>query len=62
LAEGLDMFRLVAVATDGRMILSGNLSFTKITLVGCLGVEPRSVGIALADGCAILWGGGDHFG
>jgi hypothetical protein len=34
LAEGLDMFRLGAVATGGNMNLSGNLSFTKINLVG----------------------------
>jgi hypothetical protein len=33
-AEGLDMFRLGAIATGGRMIPSGNLSFTKTTMVG----------------------------
>jgi hypothetical protein len=33
LAEGLDMFRLGAIATVGRMIPSGNFSFTKRTLV-----------------------------
>jgi hypothetical protein len=33
-AEGLDMFKLEAIATDRRMIPSGNLSFTKRTLVG----------------------------
>jgi hypothetical protein len=33
-AEGIDLFRLGAIATDGRMIQSGNLSFTKGTLVG----------------------------
>jgi hypothetical protein len=34
LVEGLDTFKLGAVATGGRMIPSGNMSFTKRTLVG----------------------------
>jgi hypothetical protein len=32
LAEGLDVFRLGAIATGGRMIPSGNLSFVKRTV------------------------------
>jgi hypothetical protein len=32
-AEGLDMFRLGATATGGRMIPLGNLSFAKRALV-----------------------------
>jgi hypothetical protein len=34
LAEGLDVFRPDPIATVWRMIPSGNLSFTKRTLVG----------------------------
>jgi hypothetical protein len=34
LAEGLDMFRLRAIATGGKVNPTGNLSFTKTTLVG----------------------------
>jgi hypothetical protein len=34
LTEGLDVFRLGAIATGGRMIPSGNLSFGKRTLIG----------------------------
>jgi hypothetical protein len=34
LADGLDMFRLEAIATGGRKIPSGNLSFARRTLVG----------------------------
>jgi hypothetical protein len=34
LAEGLDMFRIGAIVTDGNMNTSGNLSFKKISLVG----------------------------
>jgi hypothetical protein len=34
LAEGLDMFKLGAIDTDGMMIPSVNLSFTIGTLVG----------------------------
>jgi hypothetical protein len=49
-AEGLDMFRLGAATTGGRVILLGNLSFTKeVCLDGCLGVEPRTVGIAFTE-------------
>jgi hypothetical protein len=41
----------------------GNKSFMKgFWLEGFLGVETRSVGIALADGLCDLKGGGDHFG
>jgi hypothetical protein len=34
LAEGLDVFRLRAIATGGRGLPSGNLSFGKRILVG----------------------------
>jgi hypothetical protein len=34
LGEGLDLFRLGAIVTDGRMIQLRNLSFAKGTLVG----------------------------
>jgi hypothetical protein len=34
MAEGLDIFILGPIATGGRMIPSGNLSFSKRTLVG----------------------------
>jgi hypothetical protein len=50
------MCRLGAIATGRRMIPSGNLSFTWLNV--CLEVEPRSVGIALADGLCDLEGGG----
>jgi hypothetical protein len=43
------MFRLEAIDTGGKMNPSGNLSFAKITLVGWMGVEPRTDGIALAE-------------
>jgi hypothetical protein len=50
IAEGLYILRLTAIATGGTMIPSGNLSFVKkLWLDGGLGVEPRTVGIALAD-------------
>jgi hypothetical protein len=34
LAEGLDVFTAGAIASGGKMNPSGNLSFTKTTLVG----------------------------
>jgi hypothetical protein len=34
LPEGFDIFKLGTIVTGGKMNLSGNLSFTKITLVG----------------------------
>jgi hypothetical protein len=76
LAEGLDMFRLGPIAAGGRMIPSGNLSFTKINLVGWMsgswaqkdwdhfGCKP----LRLWDGgpfwlkISATWGGGDYFG
>jgi hypothetical protein len=60
LAEGLDMFRLGPIAFGGRMIPSGNLFFTKRTLLdGCLGAEPRRDGITSAEGpCEFR---GNHF-
>jgi hypothetical protein len=51
LAEGLDVFRLRAVAVGEDDPIRQNLSFAKeLWLDGCLGVEPRKVGIALAEG------------
>jgi hypothetical protein len=46
LAEALDIFRLRAIATGagGRMSPSGNLSFTKITLVGWMMLESGYTG------------------
>jgi hypothetical protein len=41
LAEGLHMLRLEATAAGGNMNPSGYLSFTKRTLYGNLGLEPR---------------------
>jgi hypothetical protein len=41
LAEGLDMFRLGAIATGGNMNTSGNLSFTKRSLVGWMSGRER---------------------
>jgi hypothetical protein len=59
LAEGLDMFRIGPTATGGKMIPSGNLSILKRHwLDGCLEVEPRRVGFALAEGLCDLGGGG----
>jgi hypothetical protein len=56
-AEGLDMFKLGAVATGGRPSHQATCPLRKeLWLVGCLGVEPRSVGIALADGLCDLGG------
>jgi hypothetical protein len=43
LAEGLDMFRLKPISSGRNMDQSGNLYFTKRTLGGCLGVEPRRI-------------------
>jgi hypothetical protein len=50
-AEGLDMFRVGTSVTGRSMIPSHNLFFRKrILLDGYLGVDPISVGIALANG------------
>jgi hypothetical protein len=51
MAEGLDMFKLGAVATGGRMIPSGNLRFTKRTLVEWL-VDVREMN---TEGLGSLW-------
>jgi hypothetical protein len=63
LAEGLDMFRLDPIATGWRMIPSSICPLQKeLWLDGCLGVEPRRVGNALAEGLSDLGGGGDYSG
>jgi hypothetical protein len=48
------VFRLGAIATGGRIMRSGNLSFW---MGRCMGVELRTVGIALADGIYDFGGG-----
>jgi hypothetical protein len=56
--EGLDMFRLGAVATGGKKNPSGNLSFKKTTFVGCMsGSSSQRDGIAFAEGFCDLGGG-----
>jgi hypothetical protein len=50
LAQDLDVFRKRAVVPGKRMIPSHNLPFLReLWLDGCLGVEARKVGLALAD-------------
>jgi hypothetical protein len=56
-AEGLDVFRLGVTATGGRWSHQAICPLWKyLCLVGCLGVEPRKIGIALAEGLH-YWGG-----
>jgi hypothetical protein len=58
-AEGLDFSKLGAIATDGRLSHQATCPLRKgFRLDGSLGVEPRSVGITLADGLCNLGGGG----
>jgi hypothetical protein len=55
------MFKLEAIATDGRMTPSGSMSLAR-TLVGRMsGDEHRRVGIVLAEGLCNLVGE-NHFG
>jgi hypothetical protein len=60
LAEYLDMFRLRPIVTGGNTNPSGNLSFTKIPLVGWMsGNLTQRDGIASVEDLVDSWG--NHF-
>jgi hypothetical protein len=63
-AEGLHFFKLGVIATGDRLSHQEICPLCKgFWLDGSLGVEPRNVGIDLADGlCNLGGGGGDQFG
>jgi hypothetical protein len=55
MAEGLDMFRLGAVATGEGWTRQATYPLRKeLGLNGCLVIEPRKDGITLAEGLATI--------